>query len=172
MKERKLIVNFPVLLVCLFTIVGCDNAAKERDKAVAEAEKANAELAKVRAVLEQTQKEKEQLSEEMAGIYKKWETDKAELAAADMQAQDEQENRIEELTQQRDETIAAVEELRAELKEKTKEIRELERRNKELRLTVQKLQNQLEQMYDQQGEESYGEPNEQGEEEIADENNV
>jgi hypothetical protein len=58
------------------------------------------------------------------------------------------------------------------LREKEREIRELEEWNKDLQLAVEQLQSQLEQTYDQPGEESYEEPNEQGEEEIFDETDV
>jgi len=178
MKGRKVVLNFLLLLVSLLTLAGCRDSADERDKAVAEAEKAKGELVKVKAILEETQSERDELKEGIAEVLEELESTRSELAAA-IQAQPDLQKQANELGEQGDaaiakatETQAIVEKLRNQLREKEREIRELEEWNKELRLTIQELQSQLEQMHDQLGEVPYGEPNEQWEEEVSDENNV
>ena len=148
MNERKATAKLLCLLVCLLTLAGCKDTAKESDKAIAGAEKAKAELARVKAVLEETQSERDQLKEDMAEVSGELENTKSELSAA-IQAQEQRQAELDELTKQRDaaiakvkETQATVEKLREQLKEKTAEIREYEGWVKELQATVKELEDQ------------------------------
>jgi predicted nucleic acid-binding Zn-ribbon protein len=172
MTKAKLIRNLTTLLICLVVVNGCGRSAKERDKAVAEAEKAKAELAEVKALLSKAQRERDGLKEEMARISEEWEQDRSKLAASVVQTEDELQDMVDRLTQERDIAIARAKTAEASVKTLNNKIRELSEWNAELQVAIQQLQGQIEQMYEQAGEELYGEPNEQLEQEFADENNV
>jgi len=172
MTKAKLILNLTTLLICLVVVNGCGRSAKERGKAVAEAEKAKAELAEVKVLLSKAQRERDELKEEMAGISEEWEQDRSKLAASVARAEGEFQDMVDRLTRERDIAIARAKTAEASVKGLNNKIRELSEWNEELQVAIQQLQGQIEQMYEQAGEELYGEPNEQLEQELADENNV
>jgi len=172
MNEKKATAKFLCLLVCLVVLTGCDRSAEERNEALAEAEKAKAELAEVKILLSKAQRERDGLKEEMARISEEWEQDRSKLAASVAQAEGELQEMVDRLTQERDIAIARAITAEASVKRLNNEIRELSEWNEELQVAIQQLQSQIEQMYDQPGEESYEEPNEQAEEEVSDESNV
>jgi len=85
-------------------------------------------------------------------------------------------NQVAQLTKQRSASLAearntqtTVQTLGEQLKEKEKEIKELEQWGGELQATIQVLEEQLEQAYQQLPEGSYEEPNEQATEESQEE---
>ncbi|HUS73359.1 MAG TPA: methyltransferase domain-containing protein [Sedimentisphaerales bacterium] len=167
MNGRKVTLKFMVLLVCLLTLVGCKNAAEERDKAVAEAEKAKAELAKVKAIIEEIRSERDELKETLDTISENWEKASSELVVF-TQAHDDLLVQVKELTKERDSAIvqakdakAQVERLGKQLKEKTEELRAYEEWVKELQATIKGLEGQVEKVDNQWTEQSAEEVSEQ-----------
>jgi tRNA/tmRNA/rRNA uracil-C5-methylase (TrmA/RlmC/RlmD family) len=149
MRKRKVTLKFLILLVCLLTLAGCKDTAKEKDKALAEAEKVKAELERLKAKLKETQSERDQLREAIAEVSEEFENTKLELTTA-IQSQERWQTKFEEVAKQRDVAIAKVKEtettaerLWEQLKEETAAIREYQQWVKELQSTIADLEGQV-----------------------------
>jgi ribosomal protein L11 methylase PrmA len=167
MNRRKVTLKFMVLLVYLLTLVGCKNAAEERDKAVAEAEKAKAELARVEAIIEEIQSERDELKENLDTISENWEKANSELVVV-TQAHDDLLDQVKELTKERDSAIVQAkdakvqaERLGEQLKEKTEELHAYEEWVKELQATIEGLEGQITEINNQLTKQSAEEVSEQ-----------
>jgi ribosomal protein L11 methylase PrmA len=167
MYGRKSALKFMVLLVCPLTLVGCKNAAAERDKAVAEAERAKAKLAKVKAIMEEIRSERDELKKALYTVSGNWEKANSELVVF-TQAHDTLRDQVKELTKERDSAIvqatdakAQVESLAIQLIEKTEELREYEEWVKELQATINYLEGQVENVNNPWMEQSAEEASEQ-----------
>jgi ribosomal protein L11 methylase PrmA len=167
MYGRKSALKFMVLLVCPLTLVGCKNAAAERDKAVAEAERTKAKLAKVKAIMEEIRSERDELKETLYTVSGNWEKANSELVVF-TQAHDTLRDQVKELTKERDSAIvqatdakAQVESLAIQLIEKTEELRAYEEWVKELQATINYLEGQVENVNNPWMEQSAEEASEQ-----------
>jgi chromosome segregation ATPase len=172
--------NVVFVSICLLALIGCDRRVKEMEAALLEAEKAKVELAEVQALLEKTRSQKDELQKNLSELLDQGHNDKSTLAAA-TQKERQLQNKIAELTAERNAATAeartaqeSIATLTSQLQEKDAEIQGLVEWMKEAQAYIQELESQIQETVEETDDQEYmdADANEPSDQEVADENNV